>query len=104
MDIGAWIFFTEYSISPAELGVALEGRDFEEAGANLVNEEDLDQGRRRISRQNRRFPADEQLAQAGAEASSAGHRRRRFPPRGAARAALRRRNSAGGGERRLKRT
>src|SRR5947207_11478430 len=29
MDIGAWIFFTEYSISPAELGVALEERGFD---------------------------------------------------------------------------
>jgi probable F420-dependent oxidoreductase len=29
MHIGASIFFTEYSISPAELGVALEERDFD---------------------------------------------------------------------------
>src|SRR5467141_473404 len=29
MDIGASIFFTEYSISPAELGIALEERGFE---------------------------------------------------------------------------
>jgi probable F420-dependent oxidoreductase len=29
MDIGASIFFTEYSISPAELGVALEERGFD---------------------------------------------------------------------------
>jgi len=29
MDIGASIFFTEYSISPAELGAALEERDFD---------------------------------------------------------------------------
>src|SRR6266446_7312281 len=29
MDIGAGIFFTEYSISPTELGAALEERDFD---------------------------------------------------------------------------
>jgi len=29
MDIGASIFFTEYSISPTELGAALEEREFE---------------------------------------------------------------------------
>jgi alkanesulfonate monooxygenase SsuD/methylene tetrahydromethanopterin reductase-like flavin-dependent oxidoreductase (luciferase family) len=29
MDIGAAIFFTEYSIPPAELAVALEERGFE---------------------------------------------------------------------------
>src|SRR5438067_13872024 len=29
MDIGASIFFTEYSISPAELGTALEERGFD---------------------------------------------------------------------------
>jgi alkanesulfonate monooxygenase SsuD/methylene tetrahydromethanopterin reductase-like flavin-dependent oxidoreductase (luciferase family) len=29
MDIGASIFFTEYSIRPAELAVALEQRGFE---------------------------------------------------------------------------
>ena len=28
MEIGASIFFTEYSISPAELGVAIEERGF----------------------------------------------------------------------------
>jgi len=29
MDIGASIFFTEYSISPAELGTAIEDRGFD---------------------------------------------------------------------------
>ena len=52
---------------------------------------DLDRDQARVSRRDRRFRADDDLAEAGAEAAPAGHRRRHVPARGAARAALRQR-------------
>jgi alkanesulfonate monooxygenase SsuD/methylene tetrahydromethanopterin reductase-like flavin-dependent oxidoreductase (luciferase family) len=65
------------------------------------DEADLDQGYRRISRPDRRFPTDADLAETGAAAVPAGDRRRRLPPRGASRDPLRRRDPARSAERRL---
>ena len=68
-------------------------RDARQAGARAGrgDEGDLDQAEGGISRRAGQLPGDDGLAQAGAEAASAGHRRRRLSAGGAARGALRRR-------------
>ena len=56
---------------------------------------------RRVSRPDRRFPTDADLAETGAAAAPSGDRRRRLPPRRASRDPLRRRDPARSAERRL---
>ena len=56
-----------------------------DARAGRGDEGDLDRGEARVSRRVRRFPADDDLAQAGAEAAPADHRRRRLSARRTAR-------------------
>ena len=60
-----------------------------DARADRGDEGDLDREQARVSRRDRRFPADDDVAEAGAEAAPAGHSRRRLPARGAARDPLR---------------
>src|SRR5438552_2912869 len=95
MHFGVSMFNTDYSIPAVELDRALEGRGFEAMWAHghavRGEEVDLDRGETRRLRRGREYPANDYLAEAGAETASADHLRRRLSARRAAGGALLRR-------------